>query len=45
MRLVILDKQYIKVYEGRKLLVAFESQPLTKEEIEYVRTDAYQTKA
>ena len=41
MRLVILDKQYIKVYEGRKLLVAFESQPLTKEEIEYVRTDKY----
>ena len=41
MRLVILDKQYIKVYEGRKFLVAFEYQPLTKEEIEYVRTDNY----
>ena len=45
MRLVVLDKQYIRVYEKRKLLVTFESVPLTKEEIEYVRTDVYQSKA
>ncbi len=44
MRLVRIDKQEIRVYEGRKLLVAFENQPLTKEEIEYVRTDNYQSK-
>ena len=41
MRLVCIDKELIKVYEGRELLVAFENQPLTKEEIEYVRTDNY----
>lgn len=45
MRLVRIDKQEIRVYEGRKFLIAFEYQPLTKEEIEYVRTDAYETKA
>ena len=42
MRLVCIDKKEIKVYEGRKFLIAFEYQPLTKEEIEYVRTNNYQ---
>jgi len=41
MRLCVLTKTEIQVYEGRKFLVAFEIQPLTKEEIEYVRTDKY----
>ncbi len=45
MRLVCIDKQEIRVYEGRKFLVAFAYEPLTKEEIEYVRTDNYQQQA
>jgi hypothetical protein len=42
MRLVLITKKEIIVYEGRKFLVAFEYQPLSKEDIEYVRTDIYQ---
>jgi len=43
MRLCVISNKVIKVYEGNKLIIAFEYQPLTKEEIEYVRTDKYQT--
>jgi hypothetical protein len=42
MRLVIIDNKEVKVYDNRKFIIAFEYQPLTKEEIEYVRTDKYE---
>jgi len=41
MRLCVITKEEIRVYNNRTFIVAFETQPLTKEEIEYVRTDKY----
>lgn len=38
MRLLLITKTHLVVYEGRKQLAVFEAQPLTREWVEELRT-------